>query len=106
MSLGLHEKLFLLAVARYFKENDEAFVSLSEIEKAYSIVCEEFSETPNGHTQIWNYAQHFSKLGVLRTEVASVQTRGRTTRLSLPSIPAGELEKELTAGLQVKKGRT
>jgi archaeal cell division control protein 6 len=103
LSLGLHEKLFLLAVARYFKENEEAFVSLSEIEKAYSVTCEEFSETPNGHTQIWNYAQYFSKLGVLRSEVASVQTRGRTTRLSLPSIPAGELEKELTAGLQAEK---
>jgi cell division control protein 6 len=106
LSLGLHEKLFLLAVARYFKENEEAFVSLSEIEKAYAVACEEFSETPNGHTQIWNYAQYFSKLGVLRTEVASIQTRGRTTRLSLPSIPAGELEKELTAGLQAEKGRT
>jgi cell division control protein 6 len=105
LSLGLHEKLFLLAVARYFKENEEAFVSLSEIEKAYAVACEEFSETPNGHTQIWNYAQYFSKLGVLRTEVASVQTRGRTTRLSLPSIPAVELEKELTAGLQAEKGR-
>jgi Cdc6-like AAA superfamily ATPase len=101
----LHEKLFLLAVARYFKENEEAFVSLSEIEKAYAVACEEFSETPNGHTQIWNYAQYFSKLGVLKTEVASFQTRGRTTRLSLPSIPAGELEKALTASLQEEKGR-
>jgi cell division control protein 6 len=104
LSLGLHERLFLLAVARYFKENEQAFVSLSEIEKAYAVACEEFSETPNGHTQIWNYAQYFSKLGVLKTEVATVQTRGRTTRLSLPSIPADELAKELTASLQAKKG--
>jgi archaeal cell division control protein 6 len=104
-SLGLHEKLFLLAVARYFKENEQAFISLSEIEKAYAVACEEFNETPNGHTQIWNYAQYFSKLGVLKTVVTSTQTRGRTTRLSLPSIPAGELEKELTASLKSKKGR-
>jgi len=106
LSLGLHERLFLLAVARYFKENEQAFVSLSEIEKSYAVACEEFSETPNGHTQIWNYTQYFSKLGVLKTEVASVQTRGRTTRLSLPSIPAGELEKALTASLQAEKGWT
>jgi cell division control protein 6 len=105
LSLGLHEKLFLLAVARYFKENEEAFVSLSEIEKAYAVACEEFSEIPNGHTQVWNYTQYFSKLGVLKTEVASFQTRGRATRLSLPSIPAGELEKALTASLQEEKGR-
>ncbi|HEX7482981.1 MAG TPA: ORC1-type DNA replication protein [Candidatus Bathyarchaeia archaeon] len=104
-SLGLHEKLFLLSVARYFKENEQAFVSLSEIEKAYEVACEEFNETPHGHTQIWNYAQYFSKLGVLKTEVSSAQTRGRTTRLSLPSIPASELEKELAASLQSEKRR-
>ncbi len=105
LSLGLHERLFLFAVAHYFKENEQAFVSLSEIEKAYAVACEEFGEVPNGHTQIWNYAQYFSKLGVLKTEVAAVQTRGRTTRLSLPFIPAGELEKELIASLRAEKGR-
>jgi archaeal cell division control protein 6 len=101
--LGLHEKLFLLAVARYFKENEQAYVALSEVEKAYAIACEEFDEAPNGHTQVWNYAQYLSKLGVLKTEVASAETRGRTTRISLPTIPASELEKELTLSLQLEK---
>ena len=104
-SLGFHEKLFLLSVARYFKENEQAYVSLSEVEKAYAVACEEFDETPNGHTQVWNYAQYLSKLGVLKTEVATAESRGRTTRLSLPTIPAGELEKELEASLRMEKGR-
>ncbi|MGE5187777.1 MAG: ORC1-type DNA replication protein [Betaproteobacteria bacterium] len=103
-SLGLHEKLFLLAVARYFKENEEAYVSLSEIEKDYSVVCEEFEVTPNSHTQLWNYSQYLAKLGVLRTEVAPAETRGRTTRLSLPSIPAAELERELSVALRSQRG--
>jgi cell division control protein 6 len=104
-ALGLHEKLFLLAVARYFKENEQAYVSLSEVEKAYGVICEEFDETPNGHTQIWNYAKYLSKLGVLKTEVATAEIRGRTTRISLHTIPAGELERELAASLQHEKGR-
>jgi cell division control protein 6 len=104
-SLGLHERLFLLSVARYFKENEQAYVSLSEVEKAYAVACEEFDETPNGHTQVWNYAQYLSKLGVLKTEVAPAELRGRTTRLSLPTIPAGELEKELEASLRTEKER-
>ena len=102
---GLHEKLFLLAIARYFKENEQAYISLSEAEKAYAVTCEEYDETPNGHTQIYHYAQYLSKRGVLKTEVATAQTRGRTTRLSLPSIPAGELEKELVASLEAEKRR-
>ncbi|MCW3996628.1 MAG: ORC1-type DNA replication protein [Candidatus Bathyarchaeota archaeon] len=101
--LGLHQKLFLLAVARYFKENEEAYVSLSEAELDYAVVCEEFDEKPHGHTQVWNYVQYFTSLGILRSEVATAETRGRSTRLSLPTIPAVELERELTASLQLAR---
>ena len=104
VSLGFHEKLFLLAVARYFKENEEAYVSFSEVERDYAVVCEEFSETPNTHTQLWKYIQYLSSLGIVKTEVASGDTRGRSTRLFLPTIPAVELEKELSASLEVEKG--
>jgi cell division control protein 6 len=96
-SLGLHERLFLLGVARIFKKNEKAYASLVEVEKAYTVVCEEFNEKPSSHTQVWKYAQLLSALGFLGTEVTSVATRGRSTRISLPSIPAGELEKELCA---------
>jgi len=104
-SLGLHQKLFLLAVARFFKENEQAYVALSEVEKSYEVVCEEFNEKTNSHTQIWNYAQYLSSLGIIKTEVASSTTRGRSTQISLPSIPAFELEKELSAALAQEKGR-
>jgi cell division control protein 6 len=104
-SLGLHEKLFLLAVARFFKENEQAYVSLSEIERAYGVVCEEVNEKPNGHTQIWNYAQYLSSLGIIKIEVAASTARGRSTQISLPSIPATELDKELSMLLGEKTGR-
>ena len=96
-SLGLHEKLFLLGTARIFKESDKAYASLSEIEVAYAVVCEEFDEQPHSHTQLWKYIQLLSALGILKTEVAATGTRGRSTRVSLPAIPAYELEKELSA---------
>jgi cell division control protein 6 len=103
-SLGLHEKLFLLAVARYFKENQDAYVSIGEAEKAYAVVCEEFEETPNSHTQIWNYVKYLAKLGVLKAEVGTAETRGRTNRISLPAIPAVELEREMSESLKQEKG--
>ena len=103
-SLGLHEKLFLLAVARYFKENQDAYVSIGEAEKAYAVVCEEFEEAPNSHTQIWNYVKYFAKLGVLKAEVGTAETRGRTNRISLPAIPAVELEREMSESLKQEKG--
>jgi cell division control protein 6 len=99
-SLGFHEKLFLLGAARFFKETQKAYAFLSEIEGAYAVVCEEFGEQPHSHTQLWKYLQLFSALGILKTEVATTATRGRSTRVSLPSIPAYELEKELSAAVE------
>jgi len=101
-SLGRHEKLFLLGVARVFKQSEKAYASLVEVEKAYAVACEEYDEEPNSHTQVWKYAQFLSSLGVLKTEVATVG-RGRSTCVSLPSVPARELEKELIAALEKEK---
>jgi cell division control protein 6 len=104
-SLGWHEKLFLLGAARAFKGSQRAYASLMEVEGAYGVVCEEYGEKPNSHTQLWKYVQLLSALGILRTEVASTGGRGRSTRISLPSVPAVELEKELIALLEEGEGR-
>ena len=103
--LGLHERLFLLAVARYFKENEQAYALLSEIEKSYAVICEEIGEQPNGHSQLWKYAQFLSSMRILKIEVRSSATRGRSTQVSLLSIPAVELEKELSVSLEPEKER-
>lgn len=102
-SLERHEKLFLLAIARYFKENERAYASLSNIEKAYAVVCEEFDEKPNSHTQVWNYAKFLSSLGIIKVEVVALTEGGRTTQVSLPTTPATELEKELSHSLNDTK---
>jgi cell division control protein 6 len=102
-SLGLHERLFLLGIARVFKESEKAYASLIEVEEAYAVVCEEYNEAPSSHTQVWKYAQLLSALGFLRTEVASLATRGRSTQVSLPSVPAVELEKALCALLEQQR---
>ena len=99
-SLSFHEKLFLLGAARIFKESQRTYASLSEIEGGYAVVCEEIGEQPHSHTQLWKYVKLFSALGILKTEVAAKGARGRSTRISLPSVPAYELEKELNAILE------
>ncbi len=99
-SFGLHEKLFLLGAARVFKRSQVAYASLSEIEEIYAVVCEEFDEQPHSHTQLWKYTQLFSALGIFKTEVKATSRRGRSTRVSLLSVPAYELEKELSAALE------
>ncbi|MEM3697341.1 MAG: ORC1-type DNA replication protein [Candidatus Bathyarchaeia archaeon] len=101
--LGFHEKLFLLGIARLLKESERAFVSLGEAEKAYKIVCEEFREPPHSHTQLWKYLQLLSALGIVTTEVSAAGSRGRSTIIYLPRIPAHEMEKELSFLLEGKE---
>jgi cell division control protein 6 len=98
--LGLHEKLFLLAIARLFKKSEKVYVSLVEAEKAYRVVCEEFGVQPRSHTQLWKYLRFLLSLGVLKTEVLNVDVRGRSTIIYLPRISACELERELTSILE------
>lgn len=99
-SLSLHEKLFLLGMARFFKENDKAYASLTEVEQAYTVVCEEFGVEPHTHTQLWKYLQNLSALGIIVKSVSSTGQRGRTSLICLLGISAHELEKELVMLLE------
>jgi cell division control protein 6 len=95
VSLGFHEKLFLLGVAALFRENREACVSLAEAERAYAVACEEFGVVPVSHTQLWKYLRGLASSGIVRTEVSSSGSRGRSTLIYLSRVSGGDLEKEL-----------
>jgi cell division control protein 6 len=94
--LGFHEKLFLLGVARHFKQTDSAYMSMGDAEEAYALACEEYGEKQRGHTQIWKYVKVLSGSGIIETTVSGVDQRGKTTRISLPRVPASDLEQEIS----------
>lgn len=102
-SLSLHEKLLLLGVARHFKQATTVYMSMGEAEDAYAIVCEEYRKKQRGHTQLWKYVNDLSALGIIKTELSGAGQRGKTTYISLPKIPASELEQELTKALHTKR---
>jgi cell division control protein 6 len=102
-SLGFHEKLLLLAIARLFNESQKANILLVEAERAYAVVCEESGRSPNSHTQLWKYLKNFTNLGIVETEVSGSGSRGRSTMISLPRIPAQELEKEMKSLLEEER---
>ena len=100
VNLGLHEKLFLLGIARALKKDEKAYVTFTEAEQSYAVVCEEFETTPRSHTQLWKYLRIFSALGIVSSEYAIGTYRGRATDISLPRIPTNDLEKELKTLLE------
>ena len=103
-AFSLHEKLFLLGVARHFKQTDSAYMSMGDAEEAYALVCEEHGEKRRGHTQLWKYVQALSASGIIETMVSGVGQRGKTTLISLSRVPASDLEQELVKLLLQKGG--
>jgi len=102
-SLGVHEKLFLLGVARYFKQTGSAHVSMGDAEKAYAIVCEEYGKKGLQHTQLWKYAKDLDASGIIETKPSGTGQRGQTTIISLPKVPAEDLERELVKFLSATR---
>jgi len=102
-SLSLHEKLFLLGVARHFKQTEAAYMSMGEAEDAYEVVCEEWGERSRGHTQLWKYVKGLSALGIIQAEPSGGGQRGKTTLIGLLRVPASDLEQELSRVLYKRR---
>lgn len=93
--LSRHEQLVLLAIARHFRHIREAHATTSEVERSYHVVCEEYGEKPRGHTQFWKYLNQLKWLDVVSSTLRA-SGKGRTQLISLPKVPAEDLEREVT----------
>ncbi|MEM2123179.1 MAG: ORC1-type DNA replication protein [Candidatus Bathyarchaeia archaeon] len=102
-ALSVNEKLFLLALARALKSSKGAYATMGEVEELYEITCEEYGEEPRAHTQIWKYAKSLNALGIVIASKSSKGTKGKTTILSFPSVPSGEMERWLESHLEALK---
>jgi cell division control protein 6 len=92
--LSLHEKIILMMVARELKKGG-AYTTTGDIENLYHIACEEYNQKPRGHTQFWNYIKNLDAYGFISAKKSGEGIIGNTTVISLPDIPAKELEEIL-----------
>ena len=83
-ALTRQELMVLMAVLRTLKNRSEA--STGEVEKEYRAVCEEFGESPRGHTQFLKYLDSLKISGLIDTEISSVRGRTRSIRTSAPTV--------------------
>ncbi|MBI3840650.1 MAG: AAA family ATPase [Thaumarchaeota archaeon] len=97
--LSRHQKLILMAVSKLLKKDESTRVTIGEVEKSYSALCESISLAPNRHTQVWSDVNELSRKGIIQTELSGKGMRGRTTLIGLSIVSAkeliGELEKEM-----------
>lgn len=90
--LPAHELYVLLAIARRLARSDESYTTTGEVQDAYSLVAEEFEDTPRGGTQFWQYLKNLEGYGFVDLRKSSKGHIGTTHLISLPDAPAAELE--------------
>ncbi len=102
--LTTHQKLLLMAISALLKKGDSTYVTIGEVEKSYTALCESMNVTAYHHTQVWSDINELSRKGIIETQLSGKGVRGRTTMIGLSLVSAkelmGELEKGMVAGIR------
>jgi len=96
LDLPLHERLFLLAVAKVLKRSRAAYVTMGDVEATYRVLCESQGVEPRKHTQFWEYLQNLRNLGILYTKISGAGFRGKTTLIGLLNLTIEAIEESLS----------
>lgn len=92
--LSGQEMLALLAMCRRLKTEES--MTMGDVEKLYTVVCEEYEQRPKSHTTLWKYIKAIELQGVIESRVATVPGgRGRTTHMSMPHFLPADLASRL-----------
>ena len=97
--LTTHQKLLLMAISTLLKKGDSAYVTIGEVEKSYSALCESMNVSAYKHTQVWSDVNELSRKGIIETQLSGKGMRGRTTMIGLSLVSAKELMGELEKGV-------
>ena len=89
-----HAMLILLGLCRRLKKQES--VTSGEAEKLYHVVCEEFDETPKGHTTLWKHLKRLAQEDIIVTKTAKSEVgRGRTQHISMPHMLPSDVARRL-----------
>ena len=97
--LSTHQKLLLMAISTLLKKGDSTYVTIGEVEKSYSALCESMNVSAYKHTQVWSDVNELSRKGIIETQLSGKGMRGRTTMIGLSLVSAKELMGELEKGV-------
>jgi orc1/cdc6 family replication initiation protein len=97
--LTTHQKLLLMAISSLLKKGDSTSVTIGEVEKSYSALCESMNLAAYRHTQVWSDVNELSRKGIIETQLSGKGVRGRTTLIGLSLVSAKELMGELAKGM-------
>ncbi|MDP6869206.1 MAG: AAA family ATPase [Candidatus Poseidoniaceae archaeon] len=92
--LPVHCMLLLLGICRRLKRQE--FVTSGEASKLYQVVCEEYNQSPKGHTTIWKHIKRMMQNQIIETRTDQLDDgRGRTQHISMPHMLPSDVSRRL-----------
>ena len=93
-NLPPHAMMILLGLCRRLKKEER--VTSGEAEKLYHVVCEEYDQSPKGHTTPWKHLKRLAQEDLIVTKTAKSEVgRGRTQHISMPHMLPSDVERRL-----------
>ena len=93
-NLPPHAMMILLGLCRRLKKQES--VTSGEAEKLYHVVCEEYDQSPKGHTTLWKHLKRLAQEDIIVTRTAKSEVgRGRTQHISMPHMLPSDVERRL-----------
>lgn len=102
-SLHTHHLLVLLSAARILKK--KSYTTTGELEKEYTVVCEEWNEKRRGHTQFWKYIKELDAYDIISSRAERRGDKGTTTLISMENLVASEVEDFVVGMLRGRKNK-
>jgi cell division control protein 6 len=103
-TLGLHELLLLLAIIKTLKIQGEPFVRIGDVERHYRLLCENYSQRPRKHTQVYTYIMGMRNMKIIQTKSSGKGFRGKSTLVGISNAPLDILESRIEEMLVNKSG--
>ncbi len=102
--LSAHAMLLLIAICRRLKNTSE--ISSGDAVSLYKVVCEEYVQTPRGHTTLWKHLKRFEELDLLKVRAGVVlEGRGRTQHFSMPHLLPVDIAERLETQVKARLRR-
>ena len=69
--------MFLLAICRRLKKETE--ITSGDAEQLYKVVCEEYNQSPKGHTTLWKYIKDLENKDFYLVNMVQCPKEGKNT---------------------------
>jgi len=101
--LSTQKLIFLLSIVKSLQKSKTPSISINEIVKLYSVLCENLNLSARSYSQLWNYLQEFKREKIISIKILSEKIKGRKSLIEILDASLPKLEDFILKKLQSRE---